>query len=119
MFASLGGSIIISITKELFGRVRPDVVPQLIFVDTLSFPSGHASISAMVYLAIAIILGRMAVNVRSYCVFVAVFISILVAFSRVYLGVHYPTDVIAGLFLGYSWALTSYLLAELFNRKLS
>lgn len=101
-----GGFAINALMKTLFARPRPGVVPHLREVFTPSFPSGHAALSAIVYLTIGVLLfevvkGRRA---RLYCLAVAMGATGLVGFSRVYLGVHYPSDVLAGWATGIAWA---------------
>ena len=100
-----------TVLKQLFGRVRPDVLPHLVPVDTTSFPSGHAMDSALVYLTLAMLVAR-ARDDRTLSVYLvgsAVATTLLVGFSRVYLGVHYPSDVVAGWGVGGLWAVLSTL----------
>jgi undecaprenyl-diphosphatase len=102
----VGGGIMNGLMKQAFARPRPSVVPHLREVFTSSFPSGHATLSAVVYLTIGVLLfevveGRKA---RLYCLAVAMAATALVGFSRVYLGVHYPSDVLAGWATGIAWA---------------
>jgi len=116
--ASGGGWLLNSVLKELFARPRPDVVPHLREVMTLSFPSGHALTSAAVFLTLGALLMRVAEKrlVKFYCMFVAVMATLLVGATRVYLGVHYPTDVLAGWLIGVSWALFCWLLERSLER---
>lgn len=105
---SVVGAIILSQTMKLgFSRPRPELVPHGARVYTMSFPSGHAMMSAAVYLTVAALLARTQqhVRVRVFIIFVAAFLTILVGASRVYLGVHWPTDVIAGWAGGAGWAI--------------
>jgi undecaprenyl-diphosphatase len=108
----LGGTAISSLLKILFERARPDIVPQATRVFTASFPSGHALLSAVVYLTIASLLVRIHSDrtVRLYILLVAVFLTIMVGISRVYLGVHWPTDVVAGWCVGAAWAILCWTL---------
>ncbi|OFW03346.1 MAG: hypothetical protein A3H96_19230 [Acidobacteria bacterium RIFCSPLOWO2_02_FULL_67_36] len=110
--ASLGGWFINSALKQLFQRPRPDVVPHLREVMTMSFPSGHAMTSAVVYLTLGALLMRVATRrlVKFYIMALAMAATFLVGASRVYLGVHYPTDVIAGWLIGLSWALLCWVI---------
>ena len=104
--------------KYAFARPRPSVVPHLRQVVSSSFPSGHAMQSAIVYLTLAAILMRVAERplTKLYILGVAVFLTLLVGVSRVYLGVHYPTDVIGGWILGFMWALLCWLAAQQLER---
>jgi undecaprenyl-diphosphatase len=116
--ASVGGWLLNDLLKEVFARPRPEVVPHLRQVMSLSFPSGHALTSAAVYLTLGALLMRVAQNrtVRFYCMFIAMTATVLVGVTRVYLGVHYPTDVLAGWLIGTSWALFCWLLERSLER---
>lgn len=105
--ATGGGGLLNWLLKELVGRQRPSVVPHLREITTPSFPSGHAMLSAVVYLTLGILLTRVASDHRTklYFLGVAALLTVLVGCSRVYLGVHYPTDVLAGWMVGITWAL--------------
>ena len=105
--ASCGGWVLNAALKLAFARPRPDVVPHLREVMTLSFPSGHALTSAAVYLTLGALLMRVAKRpiAKWYCMGIAMLATALVGATRVYLGVHYPTDVLAGWIIGLSWAL--------------
>jgi undecaprenyl-diphosphatase len=117
--ASSGGWFINGALKQMFQRPRPDVVPHLREVMTMSFPSGHALISAVVYLTLGTLLMRIAKRrlTKIYCMAMAMFATFLVGASRVYLGVHYPTDVIAGWMIGFSWALLCWIIERSLERK--
>jgi undecaprenyl-diphosphatase len=116
--ASAGGWLLNNALKQVFQRPRPDVVPHLREVLTLSFPSGHAMTSAAVYLTLGALLMRIGEGraTKVYCMAVAMFVTILVGVSRVYLGVHYPTDVLAGWLSGLSWALFCWLIERALER---
>jgi undecaprenyl-diphosphatase len=117
--ASIGGWFINSALKQLFQRPRPDVVPHLREVMTMSFPSGHAMTSAVVYLTLGALTMRIAERrlTKLYCMAVATVATVLVGASRVYLGVHYPTDVIAGWLIGFSWALLCWIVERSLERR--
>jgi undecaprenyl-diphosphatase len=117
--ASVGGWVLNSALKELFERPRPELVPHLREVLTLSFPSGHAMTSAAVYLTLGALLMRVADRraTRLFCMAFALFLAGLIGASRVYLGVHYPTDVLAGWLVGLSWALVCWLVEWALERK--
>ena len=117
--ASLGGWFINGALKQWFQRPRPDIVPHLREVMTMSFPSGHALQSAAVYLT----LGALSMHIarrrlaKWYCMAVATLATALVGASRVYLGVHYPTDVLAGWLIGLSWALLCWMIERILERQ--
>ncbi len=105
---SVGGGVLISeIMKWGYARPRPDIVPHGAEVYSASFPSGHSMMSAVVYLTLGALLARTQSNrvVKSYVLTLAIVVTLLVGTSRVYLGVHWPTDVLAGWSLGGAWAL--------------
>jgi undecaprenyl-diphosphatase len=102
----VSGAIVSTVLKDLFNRPRPDL-PAVARVFTSSFPSGHALVSAVVFLTIGVVLseatGRL--RLKLFYLTVAVVLTLVVGATRVYLGVHYPTDVLAGWMLGSGWAL--------------
>ena len=100
------GSAVLPITVKLFvARPRP-TIEHLSHLSSLSFPSEHTTQAAAVYLTIAIMLSAgLTRGWREAAIVLGIVIALAVAWSRVYLGVHYPTDVAAGLLLGWSWAL--------------
>lgn len=111
LVAVVSGTILSQLLKLFYDRPRPDVVDHLVATHTASFPSGHATMSAVVYLTLASLIVRLVdrLSVRVYVLCVAVFLTLLVGFSRVYLGVHWPSDVAAGWALGAAWASFSWL----------
>lgn len=101
-----GGSLLSAVLKEFFNRPRPDFVEQLDAVHTASFPSGHAMVGTVTYLTLGALIIRFA-RTRGetiYVLCVVAFIAALVGLTRVYTGVHWPSDVLAGWALGISWA---------------
>ncbi|MBI1181011.1 MAG: phosphatase PAP2 family protein [Alphaproteobacteria bacterium] len=114
-----GGGLLNTLMKEAFGRQRPDIVPHLMTEASLSYPSAHAMVSAVTYLTIGILLARNEQHgaTRAYVFGVAVAITLLVGGSRVYLGVHWPTDVLAGWMAGAVWALGCWLVAGRLQRR--
>jgi undecaprenyl-diphosphatase len=105
--AAATGAIINTAMKVLFDRARPDFVTHLTEVVTASFPSGHAALSATVYLTLGALLAatHRSFVFRAYFFGVAILLVVMIGLSRVYLGVHYPTDVLAGWCFGAAWAL--------------
>jgi undecaprenyl-diphosphatase len=119
VIAVSGGGLLNTLLKYLFARERPDVVPHLVPVTSLSFPSGHSVLAAVMYLTLGALLARVAVHRRTrlYVLTVAMLATFLVGVSRVYLGVHYPTDVLAGWCVGLAWALLCWLVARSLQRR--
>jgi undecaprenyl-diphosphatase len=111
------GELLNAVMKHVFNRPRPSIVPHLRVVYTTSFPSGHAMESAIVYLTLAAILMRASQSrvTKIYILGIAVLLTALVGVSRVYLGVHYPTDVIGGWIVGFMWASICWLAARRFE----
>ena len=107
--AILGGQMLSHLMKSSFSRPRPDLVPHGVDVATASFPSGHSMMAAVTYLTLA--------SIRAFYIVTAAFIAILVGISRVYLGVHWPSDVLAGWSLGAAWALTVWIVARMMARR--
>ncbi len=107
-----GGAVVGQVLKWGFARPRPDLVPHGTFVYTQSFPSGHAMLSAVVFLTLGALLARSQADARLkiYLLSVAAVLTVMVGISRVYLGVHWPTDVLAGWVVGIGWALLCWLL---------
>jgi undecaprenyl-diphosphatase len=119
LIATFGGALMVAGLKEFIGRTRPTVVTHLLEENSLSFPSGHSMMSAIVYLTQATLLTRIEENrkVKIYIISVALLLTFLIGLSRVYIGVHYPTDVVAGWVAGISWALLWWYIAMLLERK--
>lgn len=117
--ASVGGWVLNWLLKLAFSRARPGVVPHLREVMSSSFPSGHALTSAAVYLTLGTLLMRIAEGrlAKYYCIAIAMFVTFLVGVSRVFLGVHYPTDVVAGWLIGMSWALLCWAVERTLERR--
>lgn len=117
--ASAGGWVLNWLLKAAFERTRPDIVPHLREVMSSSFPSGHALTSAAVYLTLGALLMRIAEGrlAKYYCIAIAMFLTFLVGSSRVFLGVHYPTDVVAGWLIGMTWALLCWVVERTLERR--
>jgi undecaprenyl-diphosphatase len=117
--ATVGGILLNDVLKGLFGRPRPDTALHLTEVRSLSFPSGHAMESAIIYLTLAALMARLVQGrtLRLYVLAVAALVTLLVGLSRVYLGVHYPSDVLAGWTAGLAWALLCWTTASYLQRR--
>lgn len=107
MTTMIGGWLLSSTLKVLIARPRPDIVEHLVHVNDLSFPSGHSMLSAVLYGTLAIIAVQYLRSeaAKNYVVIVATMVVLLVGLSRIILGVHFPTDVIAGWCLGFAWVV--------------
>lgn len=118
-FAVNGGTVVSQTLKSLFDRPRPDLVAHMVEVQTLSFPSGHSTLSAVAYLTLGALLAQAhsSLRLKTYFIAWAVFLAIAVGLSRVYLGVHWPTDVLAGWSLGTAWALLCWLVAASLSKR--
>jgi undecaprenyl-diphosphatase len=114
-----GGTAISQVLKQVFNRERPPLFMHAVEVMNPSFPSGHAMLSAVIYLTLGALVARFARTrrVKAYAMAWAVMLSVLVGCSRVYLGVHWPTDVLAGWCLGALWAIAVWLLAWVLERR--
>jgi undecaprenyl-diphosphatase len=108
---SVAGTVLSHVSKLGFARPRPELVPHGAEVFTLSFPSGHAMLSAVIYLTLGAMLAATQAErrIKSYILGFAVLLTLLVGTSRVYLGVHWPSDVLAGWALGAAWATLGWL----------
>lgn len=115
----VGATVLSSILKWGFDRPRPDLVPHGVPVYSASFPSSHAMLSAAVYLTLGALLARSQarVRVKVFLLGVAVFVTFLIGVSRLYLGVHWPTDVLGGWIVGAAWAALSWLVMLYLQRR--
>lgn len=115
ILAAVGGGLLISaLLKQGFDRPRPDIVPHVAYVYTASFPSGHSMMAAVTYLTLGALLARVQPRrqLKAYLLMIAIVLTLLVGLTRVYLGVHWPTDVLAGWTAGAAWALICWLAAR-------
>lgn len=116
--AAVGGQLVNHILKNGFDRARPAAELRLVTVRSSSFPSGHAMAASIFYLTMGALLARTSRRRREkiFVMAAAMVMSGLVGFSRVYLGVHYPTDVLAGWMAGAAWALSCWIIADWLGR---
>jgi undecaprenyl-diphosphatase len=112
LVAVLGGVALNNLLKFVFARPRPDFVTHLARVFTTSFPSGHATVSAIAYLTMGALLARTypSFTLGLYFMSLATFLTVLIGVSRIYLGVHYPTDILGGWCIGGAWAMACWVL---------
>ena len=115
----VGGTLISTALKHIFDRPRPDLVPHGSIVSSSSFPSGHSMTAAVVYLTLAAVLMRVQTRRRLqlYVLTLALLITVAVGISRVYLGVHWPSDVLAGWTAGAAWAVLCWSVALWMQKK--
>jgi undecaprenyl-diphosphatase len=102
----VGGTLLSTFLKMSYNRPRPDLTA-MSHQFTASFPSGHAMLSAVTFLTIGAVLARLAPrrDLKIFAIASAVFLTLIVGFSRLYMGVHYPSDILAGWCLGAAWAM--------------
>jgi undecaprenyl-diphosphatase len=114
-----GGAVLSNLLKLAIERPRPDLVARLVEVNTSSFPSGHATLAAVTYLTLGALLSRVEARrrVKIYVLTVAVVLTLLIGVSRIYLGVHWPTDVLAGWCVGAVWAMLCWRIALALQRS--
>ena len=118
--AAVGGAMLLNnFLKIGFNRPRPDLVSHGVEVYSLSFPSGHAMLSAAVYLTLGALLAEAQSQrrLRTYIITVTILLALAIGVTRVYLGVHWPSDVLAGWALGSAWALAWWLLVKFVRRS--
>jgi undecaprenyl-diphosphatase len=117
--ATLGGQLLVTLLKDVFDRPRPDAAFHLVPIASASFPSGHSMNSAIVYLTLGALLTRLVSErrLKLYFLGAAMFLSFLAGISRVYLGVHYPSDVLAGWTAGVVWAVLWWSITRYLQRR--
>jgi undecaprenyl-diphosphatase len=118
LISVVGGVILNDLLKFAFARPRPELALQTARIFTSSFPSGHAALSAVAYLTLGALLARGAETraIRIYVMSFAILIVLMIGLTRVYLGVHYPTDVLAGWCIGAAWAGICWIAANQLGR---
>jgi undecaprenyl-diphosphatase len=120
LMVAVGGGMLLSTGLKMgFDRPRPDLVPHGAIVYTASFPSGHSMLAAVVYLTLGALLARVQPRrvLKLYLLGLAILLTVAVGMSRIYLGVHWPTDVLAGWTVGAAWALFCWAAALWLQRR--
>lgn len=120
LLLSVPGGIALSfILKSTFDRPRPDLTSLEVQTFTSSFPSAHSMAAAITFLTLGAVLSQTQKGRRTkvYLISVAGLLTMLIGLSRIYLGVHWPTDVVAGWVAGAAWALMCWLLARVMQRS--
>ncbi len=114
-----GGSALSIFLKTLFMRSRPDLIPHLTPAHYYSFPSGHSMTATVVYFTLAMVLSEAAHEkiIKHYILICAILIIGIVGISRVYIGVHWPSDVLGGWMMGTAWALLCWLIQRSTKKK--
>ncbi len=114
LLAVLGGVLLSTLLKGIFDRPRPDLIVGGYHTFNASFPSGHALLSAATYLTLGALLAQIQTQFRlkAFVILLSMLVVVIVGFSRLYLGVHWPTDVLAGWTIGAIWALFCWTVAN-------
>lgn len=117
--AVLGGLLLSYLLKDIFDRPRPDLIVDTSAINSASFPSGHSLLAAATYLTLGSLMAQIQTRFRlkAFIILLAIFVMVLVGFSRVYLGVHWPSDVLAGWTIGAVWALLCWVGARWLRRR--
>lgn len=121
LVATGGGTLISEGLKVGFNRPRPDLVAHVVETTSMSFPSGHAMLSAVTYLTLGALIARTQDKRRlgGYVIGAAILVTVLIGLTRIYLGVHWPTDVLGGWCLGAAWALLCWVAATWLGNRVS
>ena len=112
-----GGAVLTYVLKLAFSKPRPDLWPQLISETTFSYPSGHALGSMVLYGFLSYVLATLYPRYAKGFYAIATLLVILIGFSRLYLGVHWPTDIIGGYGIGFLWITVCIMLMQLWQRR--
>lgn len=120
LVGAVGGVEISQGLKYMFLRERPDLVYRAVEASNPSYPSGHAMLSAVVFLTLGTLAARFSTKrrVKVMAIGSAVLVSLLVGMSRIYLGVHWTSDVLAGWSMGAAWAMACWLAAWAWERRM-
>ncbi|HWE50813.1 MAG TPA: phosphatase PAP2 family protein [Bryobacteraceae bacterium] len=113
------GAVLSLLLKDAFDRPRPEIVPHAAYASNSSFPSGHSMMAALTYMTLGAMLAadHKRKRLKSFFLLIPALLVLLIGVSRVYLGVHWPTDVLAGWTAGGTWALISLLVVKRLQRR--
>jgi undecaprenyl-diphosphatase len=116
--AVVAANISSEVLKQVYDRPRPSLVPHGSYVYSASFPSGHSTLAAATFLTLATVIASLEPrrSTKALTYVVAIALTIMVGFSRVYLGVHWPSDVLGGWCLGAAWALAAWIVLNRVTR---
>ena len=117
---AVGSGVLLSnLLKIGFDRPRPDLVPHNSITYMASFPSGHSLMAAVVYLTLGVLLveTQKSIRIKIYILGFMIFLAVIIGISRLYLGVHWPSDVLAGWLAGGAWALLAWLINQRIKMK--
>jgi undecaprenyl-diphosphatase len=119
VLAASGAGVLSSVLKATFQRARPDAALHFVEVTGASFPSGHTLAAAVMYPTLGALVAGVTKSrqIQIYVLCLALAASVLVGFSRVFLGVHYPSDVAAGLSVGFAWSIVCYVVLRALQRR--
>ena len=119
LVATVGGVLFAQLLKEIFARQRPDLGSMTAYTGSFAFPSGHTMTAAVTYLTLGILLATTLERsvLKAYVIGLALVLAVAVGISRVYLGLHWPTDVIGGWAAGTVWALLMWLMVRWFRKR--
>ena len=120
VLVAIGGGTALSMVLKLgFDRARPDIVPHGMRVYTASFPSAHAMMSATTYLTLGALLARIHASyaIKIFFITLAAVLTLMIGVTRLYLGVHWPSDVLAGWCIGAAWACLCWYVALLLQSR--
>jgi undecaprenyl-diphosphatase len=114
----IAANISSEVLKQVYDRPRPSLVPHGVYVYSGSFPSGHSTLAAATFLTLATVIASLEPyrSTKALTYVVAIVVTVMVGFSRVYLGVHWPSDVLAGWCLGAAWALVAWIVLNRVTR---
>ena len=116
LVVAIGGSALVNLAfKSIFERARPELWDRAVEVTNYSFPSGHALSTSAFALTVVVLLWH--TKWRTLAIIIGALYAATVGFTRLYLGVHYPTDVIGGWLLGIAWVAATVLITGIYKPR--